>query len=58
MLSDGAVLNATLLAEVVRQGYTRIPVYRGANRNEIVGLLIVKGTVGDATRCVHASRQT
>jgi metal transporter CNNM len=41
MLPDTTVLNTKTVAEILRMGYTRIPVYSG-NRNVIVGLLFVK----------------
>ncbi|VDK17394.1 unnamed protein product [Anisakis simplex] len=42
MLPENIKLDATNIAEVIRHGYTRIPVYRGENRNDIVSLLIVR----------------
>ncbi|VDD96843.1 unnamed protein product, partial [Enterobius vermicularis] len=41
MLPDTTVLNTKTVAEVLRMGYTRIPVYSG-DRNHVVSLLFVK----------------
>lgn len=41
MLSEGTILNAKTVAEILRMGYTRIPVYSG-DRNNVVSLLFVK----------------
>ncbi|GMR50833.1 hypothetical protein PMAYCL1PPCAC_21028 [Pristionchus mayeri] len=42
MLPDETILNAKTIAEIVRIGYTRIPVYSEGDRNNVTGLLIVK----------------
>lgn len=42
MVSEDAVLDSALLAEIVRQGHSRIPVYGGNNVNDIRGLLLTK----------------
>ncbi|VDK56041.1 unnamed protein product, partial [Cylicostephanus goldi] len=41
MLSNTTVLNTKTVAEILRMGYTRIPVYDG-DRNNVVSLLFVK----------------
>lgn len=41
MISDNTVLNTKMVTEILRMGYTRIPVYSG-NRNNVVSLLFVK----------------
>uniref|UniRef100_A0A158R641 CNNM transmembrane domain-containing protein n=1 Tax=Syphacia muris TaxID=451379 RepID=A0A158R641_9BILA len=41
MLPDTTVLNTKTVAEILRMGYTRIPVYSG-DRNHVVSLLFVK----------------
>ncbi|KAI1716538.1 metal transporter cnnm-1 [Ditylenchus destructor] len=41
MLPDTTVLNTKTVAEILRMGYTRIPVY-SENRNNVVSLLFVK----------------
>uniref|UniRef100_A0A9J2PP27 CNNM transmembrane domain-containing protein n=1 Tax=Ascaris lumbricoides TaxID=6252 RepID=A0A9J2PP27_ASCLU len=41
MLPDTTVLNTKTVAEILRMGYTRIPVYSG-DRNTVVALLFVK----------------
>ncbi|KAI6243956.1 hypothetical protein M3Y99_00063000 [Aphelenchoides fujianensis] len=41
MLSENTVLNTKTVAEILRMGYTRIPVYSG-DRNNVVSLLFVK----------------
>lgn len=41
MLPDTTVLNTKTVAEILRMGYTRIPIYSG-NRNNIVSMLFVK----------------
>ncbi|GMT24646.1 hypothetical protein PFISCL1PPCAC_15943 [Pristionchus fissidentatus] len=42
MLPDETILNAKMIAEIVRIGYTRIPVYSESDRNNVTGLLFVK----------------
>ncbi|KAI6205578.1 hypothetical protein M3Y94_00808100 [Aphelenchoides besseyi] len=41
MLPDTTILNTKTVAEILRMGYTRIPVYSG-DRNNVVSLLFVK----------------
>ena len=42
MLPDTTVLNAKAVAEIVKMGYTRIPVYSGGDKNNVTDLLFVK----------------
>lgn len=42
MLPDTTVLNAKAVAEIVKMGYTRIPVYCGGDKNNVTDLLFVK----------------
>ncbi|NWX49780.1 CNNM1 protein, partial [Steatornis caripensis] len=42
MLRADAVLDFTTVSEILRSGYTRIPVYEGDRRDNIVDLLFVK----------------
>ncbi|VDD91489.1 unnamed protein product [Enterobius vermicularis] len=42
MLSEDTQLNATNIAEILRHGYTRIPVYSGEDRNNVVSLLLIR----------------
>ncbi|KFD65443.1 hypothetical protein M514_03832 [Trichuris suis] len=42
MLSSDMTLTPSVVNEIVKAGYTRIPVYEGDNRNLIVGILNVK----------------
>ncbi|XP_066477578.1 metal transporter CNNM1 [Tiliqua scincoides] len=42
MLHSGAVLDFATISEILRSGYTRIPVYEGERRDNIVDLLFVK----------------
>uniref|UniRef100_A0A5S6R090 CNNM transmembrane domain-containing protein n=1 Tax=Trichuris muris TaxID=70415 RepID=A0A5S6R090_TRIMR len=42
MLSAEMILTPSVVNEIVKSGYTRIPVYEGDNRNLIVGILNVK----------------
>lgn len=46
VLSNETVLNKRNLREVVSQGFSRIPVFKGSNRDHILGLLLVKKLVG------------
>ena len=50
MLPDTTVLNAKAVAEIVKMGYTRIPVYSGGDKNNVTDLLFVK--VGGTTETV------
>uniref|UniRef100_A0A915CHJ6 CNNM transmembrane domain-containing protein n=4 Tax=Parascaris univalens TaxID=6257 RepID=A0A915CHJ6_PARUN len=42
MLPESIVLDATNIAEIIRRGYTRIPVCRDDDRGDIISLLMVK----------------
>ncbi|XP_061492305.1 metal transporter CNNM1 isoform X2 [Rhineura floridana] len=42
MLRSDAILDFTTISEILRSGYTRIPVYEGERRDNIVDLLFVK----------------
>lgn len=41
MIPQDTVLNAKVVAEILRSGYTRVPVYAGS-RDNVVSLLFVK----------------
>lgn len=41
MLADDTIINTKLIKEILRMGYTRIPVYH-EDRNNVVSLLFVK----------------
>lgn len=42
MLPDTTVLNAKTVMEIVKMGYTRIPVYTNGDKNNVTDLLFVK----------------
>ncbi|GMT05019.1 hypothetical protein PENTCL1PPCAC_27193 [Pristionchus entomophagus] len=42
MLPDTTTLNTKTVAEILRMGYTRIPVFAAGDRNNVVSLLFVK----------------
>ncbi|KAE9417154.1 hypothetical protein Angca_009696, partial [Angiostrongylus cantonensis] len=42
MVPDTTVLNTKMVAEIVRMGYTRIPVYSNGDRNNVTDILFVK----------------
>jgi CBS domain containing-hemolysin-like protein len=37
MLSDRSVINSTMFATVASKGFSRVPIYRSDNRNDIAG---------------------
>ncbi|KAF6253868.1 hypothetical protein COO60DRAFT_1273472 [Scenedesmus sp. NREL 46B-D3] len=42
MLSEDAVLDEALVRRVLQSGHSRLPVYRGSNEQDVVGLVLVK----------------
>eukprot|EP00775_Hariotina_reticulata_P004275 gene4275-4529_t len=42
MLSDCDVLDSQLVQAVLQSGHSRVPVYRGSNRDDVIGLILVK----------------
>uniref|UniRef100_A0AC35U8L7 CNNM transmembrane domain-containing protein n=1 Tax=Rhabditophanes sp. KR3021 TaxID=114890 RepID=A0AC35U8L7_9BILA len=42
MLPDTTILNAKTVTEILNMGYTRIPIYSGNDRHNVVSLLFVK----------------
>lgn len=42
MLSEDTILDKNCIGEIMRQGYTRIPVYKNVDRTNILSLLFVK----------------
>jgi metal transporter CNNM len=42
MLSDEDVMNEELVAKILCMGHSRVPVYAGQDRKNIIGLLLVK----------------
>jgi metal transporter CNNM len=42
MIRLDAVLDSNLMTSIMASGYSRIPVYKGENRNNVCGLLLVK----------------
>lgn len=45
MLSDDDMMNEALVAQILVMGHSRVPVYAGRDRKNIVGLLLVKELV-------------
>ncbi|OMJ69679.1 hypothetical protein SteCoe_32532 [Stentor coeruleus] len=41
-VSTDAIINKKTFKKLVKQGYSRVPVYQGSNRNAIVGILLTK----------------
>jgi metal transporter CNNM len=42
MLSDNTILNSKNITEILKRGYTRIPIYSDNDRNQISHLLFIK----------------
>ncbi len=42
MISDQAQLDDALVAQLLQMGHSRVPVYRGEDRDDIIGLVLVK----------------
>uniref|UniRef100_A0A0N5BDI1 CNNM transmembrane domain-containing protein n=1 Tax=Strongyloides papillosus TaxID=174720 RepID=A0A0N5BDI1_STREA len=42
MLPDSTILNAKSVTEILNMGYTRIPIYAGGDKHNVVALLFVK----------------
>ncbi|VDM74895.1 unnamed protein product [Strongylus vulgaris] len=42
MIPDTTILNTKTVAEIVRMGYTRIPVYSDGDKNNVTDILFVK----------------
>ncbi len=47
-ISDEQVMDAHFIRKITEMGYSRFPVYHGKNRNQIVGMLLIKKLVGVA----------
>ncbi|PIO71804.1 hypothetical protein TELCIR_06290 [Teladorsagia circumcincta] len=47
MIPDTTVLNTKTVAEIVRMGYTRIPIYSGGDKNNVTDILFVKAEIND-----------
>ncbi|CAG9335555.1 unnamed protein product [Blepharisma stoltei] len=46
MLSTETVLSKSTFQMIMAQGYSRVPIYRGNNKVDIVGILLVKKLIG------------
>lgn len=46
MIPDTTVLNTKTVAEIVRMGYTRIPIYSDGDKNNVTDILFVKVEAG------------
>jgi len=44
-LSTEQILNEETVAEILRQGYSRVPVYEKSNKSNFIGMLLVKNLV-------------
>jgi metal transporter CNNM len=42
MLADDAILDAPCISEILKKGYSRIPVFTSGDRNKITSLLFIK----------------
>jgi len=45
-ISNDTVLNRKCKWEIMTKGYSRIPVYRGSNRDNLCGIFMVKKLIG------------
>lgn len=64
MVSSDDILNEALVARILATGHSRVPVFSGRDRSNVVGLLLVKELLLKVTvrfsvllLCVHASRR-
>jgi len=61
-LSADAVLDEEMMNDIMREGYSRIPIHEPKNRNDFVGMLLVKMLITydpeDARRVSHFSLAT
>ena len=46
MVSTDTIINKKLLRKIIKQGYSRVPVYQGTNKNSIVGVMLTKKLLG------------
>ncbi|CAG9334827.1 unnamed protein product [Blepharisma stoltei] len=45
-LSNDTIIDKAKIKEIIKEGYSRIPVYNGEHRNNIIGILMVKEMLG------------